>query len=692
MKTFVGCATRSFLAFASCAAFGMNILIDLPAPVNTWVSGIPLGNARTGAMLWGGGDTLNVTLDCQDFWLISENDAFKNPAFTWTNFLAYTTRTLKERNDIFVVRSGDSRKLPGVRLVMKLDDGALITRFRLDADEAVAYVTVRTAQGTERAMRAWFEDDGATHLSLAKPDDIGFSGFHFATNVAFARHLPPFPEPDVFVGSNVATYRRANRQKGRWAKPFEAGVRIVPEKTLRDNSWWRHFHAESSVHLPDRHVQKMYDFAMYLYGAASRAGYAPIALQGLWSTDLDDDSPPWYGLPPWHGDYHHDMNSEMTYWGAHIANHFECHDAYAKHVVQLLPMFESYARRFFGVSGAVIPGHMAYDGSFIAGWAPYAIPPTHGLWSFSILYDGWAYRPTQERLEEIWPLGKALAEAADQLLLPPDIHGVRRWPISVSPEFGLESNEAFLKPNSSYDRSIIIGFFTQMATLADVKGEKDMAMRYRKIAASAGPAHVAEGYGYLLAENLPLKECHLHFSNLMDIFPYDQVAPGVDPAAALDAHESYGILRYAGHSMAQAAVMRAHVGNGNRALHFIRLFSKYFCAPNGLHLNAYYDDVIDARTRKPIESRPFTLEANFGVARAVQEMLLQSRPGEIRLFPALPSDWDGKEVSFNSLVAVGGHRVSAVRHADGTFSYTIDRFDDRDVKVIPPPNAAIRRP
>ena len=55
--------------------------------------------------------------------------------------------------------------------------------------------------------------------------------------------------------------------------------------------------------------------------------------------------------------------------------------------------------------------------------------------------------------------------------------------------------------------------------------------------------------------------------------------------------------------------------------------------------------------------RPFTLEGNFAFASAIQEMLLQSHTGIIRLFPAIPATW--KDVSFKKLRTVGAFLVSA---------------------------------
>ena len=71
------------------------------------------------------------------------------------------------------------------------------------------------------------------------------------------------------------------------------------------------------------------------------------------------------------------------------------------------------------------------------------------------------------------------------------------------------------------------------------------------------------------------------------------------------------------------------------------------------------------------EVHPF--EGNFGYARGIQEMLLSCDPDgtTFSLFPALPKEWDGKDVSFRNLRLPGGHRVSAKRAADGTITHEI---------------------
>ena len=57
------------------------------SPPRIWQDGFPLGNGFLGAMLWGDGDPLNLTLDCADLWDSRTDDSFwkGNPAYTYAH-------------------------------------------------------------------------------------------------------------------------------------------------------------------------------------------------------------------------------------------------------------------------------------------------------------------------------------------------------------------------------------------------------------------------------------------------------------------------------------------------------------------------------------------------------------------------------------------------------------------------------
>ena len=87
-----------------------------------------------------------------------------------------------------------------------------------------------------------------------------------------------------------------------------------------------------------------------------------------------------------------------------------------------------------------------------------------------------------------------------------------------------------------------------------------------------------------------------------------------------------------------------------------------------------------------LPTRPFVqcgMEALGSLGATINEMLLQSYDGCIRVFPAVPDDW---EACF-SLYAVGGFRVSAERAKTGVrFVHIVSSHGNRCVVINPWPD------
>lgn len=99
--------------------------------------------------------------------------------------------------------------------------------------------------------------------------------------------------------------------------------------------------------------------------------------------------------------------------------------------------------------------------------------------------------------------------------------------------------------------------------------------------------------------------------------------------------------------------MKARAFDGKGAAQALRTFAECFCLKT-----PSTPTVTRPKAKKSrFTYRPFTLEGNFAFASGIQEMLLQSHTGTIRIFPALPEEW--KDVSFEGLRAMGAFLVSA---------------------------------
>jgi hypothetical protein len=170
---------------------------------------------------------------------------------------------------------------------------------------------------------------------------------------------------------------------------------------------------------------------------------------------------------------------------------------------------------------------------------------------------------------------------------------------------------------------------------------------------------LGEDLRLLVASGHPLKESHRHFSHLMAIHPLgliDRANGERDEKiirASLKDLERLGTSLWCGYSFSWLASLAARAGDGEKAERALEIFSTAFTLRNSFHANGDQS----GKGYSKFTYRPFTLEGNFAMAAGLQEMLIQSHGGVVRLFPAVPARWSG--ASFTGLRAEGALVVSA---------------------------------
>ncbi|MBS0197813.1 MAG: hypothetical protein JSR77_13745 [Planctomycetes bacterium] len=659
--------------------------------IERWDEAMPIGSGVVGALIWGKNNVIYVSIDSGELWDERLPEALTSPDFTYAKMIA-----LKEAKDHAAhVKLFDEpydtipypTKLPVGRVELEFPAANTIQRFDLDLVTGTVYVTLAgfptpvQFKASGPMISARIPGDNKPIIRLLRPTGLDRLGYQpgkweenktamqfiqkCSNNLEYALravwyHRAQDTAVIMFPWSNLAGPIPALAPK---PPPPPDSSRIVHYSTpepdpshTRPGAW-----SASSITIPDARLQRQYNLCKHLYIAGSEPLSPPMPLQGLWTADEG-------GLPPWKGDYHNDLNTQMTYLAYHAAALRDQGLSFINYNWNLLPRYRKFAKDFYNVDGAVVPGVMSLAGNPLGGWGQYSLSPTHSAWIAQTFYLHWKHTMDPVFLRErAYPWCSEVGNALAALLNPDGT-----LPLSSSPEIHDNSYAAWLPPNSNYDGALLRFLFSINAEMADATGDPAAADRWRKTLALLAPLDIdPTTHALTFAKGQPFDQSHRHFSHAMAIHPLGLITiEGSDDdrktiAATLDQIEAKGTKQWCGYSFAWFSAMCARAGQPQRALKYLRDYERAFTGPNGFHLNGDQSK----SGLSDFTYRPFTLEGNFLAMEAMHEMLLQSWGGVVRVFPAVDPSW--ADVSFDNLSAQGGFRIGATRRAAQTVSVTI---------------------
>lgn len=689
---------------------GPELDLQLQAPIRTWDEALPLGGGLLGGLLWGEDSTLRLSLDRGDLWDERPAAGMQWELFTYENLVKRVqAEDMAYVNEVFdrAYRDKHPTKIPAGRIEFDLGTGTQLESFRLNLASATGSATLSDGRSLEAFFSAVqpvallrIPGKAPSELKLLPPaslkqleyadpkqeqdgslqwfEQVAADGLKFVVAVG-RRDVPDATVYCVTVTSTTDAPDPVSLARQRITSALNAGFDALHEK---HTEWWQEFWNKSAVFVPEPHILRHYYLVRYFYGAASRRGAPPMPLQGVWTADSGN-------LPPWKGDYHNDLNTQMTYMGYQVAGHFDEGACYLDFLWERLPRFRRFAKEFYGTDGAAAPGVMSLAGEPLAGWVQYSLSPTMSAWSAHLFYLHWRYTMDDQFLRErAYPWCREVGLCMKQLLQKNE-EGVLVLPLSSSPEIFNNSQKAWLTPNSNYDLMCLRMLFLSLAEMADAAGDHQDAKEWQQLSKQLGPYFVRDDGTLKLCADTDLPGSHRHLSNLMALHPFNLITTdgGEDDRriidATLDEWERFGTLAWTGYSFSWMSALRARVRRGEEAVRYLDLYAKAFILRNGFHANG-------DQTRSGFSNftyRPFTLEGNFLAMNALHEMLLQSwspTPGKrdtevIRIFPAMP--WRWHEASFDDLWTEGGHRVSARWSNNATVQFSLTAGRDGEVRI-----------
>ncbi|MCH5232591.1 MAG: hypothetical protein J1E78_03055 [Muribaculaceae bacterium] len=685
----------------------------------SWDEGIPLGNAVIGALVWEKEGNLRMSLDRTDLWDLRQSDSLsgENFKYEWVkqhirngNYDPVHAK-LDDPYDMIPAPS----KIPGAAIEFPLEKLGETDSVRLYLNDALAEIkwkggaTLKTFVNANEPI-GWFKftnvPEGFKPVLITPQYNNGEElGVDSPVSGQDLRRLR-YPQGEVSQTENEITYiqpgydgyfykvvvkweRTGKDVTGVWSitsslseddatELVERGLdRGIVNDYSSHKDFWNRFWAKSTVTLPDSILQKQYDNEIYKFGSTTREHSYPISLQAVWTADNGH-------LPPWKGDYHHDLNTQLSYWPAYTGNYLEEGFGYLNTLLEQRDVFRKYTQDYFECDGLAIPGVTTLTGEPMGGWIQYSLSPTVGAWLAQHFYQHWKYSADQEfLLDKGYPFVKEIAiflENITQL----DNNGLRTLEFSSSPEIFDNSINAWFPTITNYDLSLLKFLFCAASEMAIAAGNKEEGDHWLKIKNQLPDFNLAEDNSLTFAEGFPYEESHRHFSHAMAIHPLglidwnDSEQARNIIKATVKRLEEIGPDYWTGYSYSWLGNIYARAMDGDKAADALKIFAECFCLPNTFHANG--DQSKSGKSR--FTYRPFTLEGNFAFAAGIQEMLLQSHKGVIRIFPAIPSGWEN--VSFDNLRATGAFLVSAERIDGDTVGFSITSEKGGEAKFINP--------
>ncbi len=384
-------------------------------------------------------------------------------------------------------------------------------------------------------------------------------------------------------------------------------------------------------------------YGRYLLISSSRPGTQPANLQGIWNDQL---------APAWDSKWTVNINTEMNYWPAEIANLAECQEPLYDMIADCAETGKSVAKEHYNASGWVLHHNTdIWRGTAPINHSNHGIWVTGGAWLSRHLWEHYQFSQDKQFLaQKAYPLMRGAAEFFTQFLIKDPKTGYLISAPSNSPENG------GLVAGPTMDHQIIRALFRSCIEASEILNtDQEFAQKLREMLPQIAPNKIGQ-HGQLQEwmEDLddPTNK-HRHVSHLWAVYPGNEINWQQTPDLMKAARQSliYRGDDGTGWSLAWKINFWARFLDGNHAYDMVKLLFRPVQIENTVYVNGggSYTNLFDAHP-------PFQIDGNFGAPAGMIEMLVQSQLNEIAILPALPDALPTGKIS--GVCARGGFELT----------------------------------
>lgn len=396
-------------------------------------------------------------------------------------------------------------------------------------------------------------------------------------------------------------------------------------------AWWHRYYPSSFVSLPDSRWESIYWIQMYKLACATRSNGALIDSQGPWLTLTLWPTTVW------------NLNVQLSYMPTYTANRLHLAESLVRALYDNKEVLRENAKPS-GVQDAMFIGRATNPVDLRSPW-----PSTSEIGNLTwTLHNVWRhYKVSMDRplLEKVYLMLRENVNLYLGLLRKGE-DGKYHLPDTSSPEYPVLPKKTFYPIlDCTYSLALLRFACTALLEANEELQRKDpLSERWRDVLEHLVDYPTNEN-GFMIGAEVPFTVSHRHFSHMLMAYPLQQI--NFDDEA-----EREGLKRsleywigtegnLEGYSFTAAAAMMALLGDGNEALRYLNGLRDYLL-PNTMYMEA-----------GPV------IETPIASAESIHYMLLQCWGGVIRVFPALPDEW--QDVAFADLLADGAFEISANR-------------------------------